>query len=638
MTERNDIFVYTKELSLKNVRELLAILLSGFAIYTAAFGVQPDFIQTSVHLSLALILVFTLSAKGSPSFLKVSCDWVLAALAFITIGYHFIFYNEVAAREGVLTNTELWLGIGAIALLLEGTRRIMGWPLVILALIFILYTFSGPYLPGLFEHRGYDVERVISQIYLGADGIFGTPLFVSATFVILIVIFGALLEISGASGVLMDIATALTGRARGGPAKAAVVGSSLMGMISGTAVANVLTTGTISIPLMKRTGYRPVVAGAIEAVASTGGQLMPPIMGAAAFIMADITETPYTTIALAAIIPSVLYYIAVFFAVHLEAVKLNIRPVVSSDLPKIVQTFKRGGHLLLSIVIFILMLAFGYSIMFSSMYAIFGVILLSFLRKWTRLTPRRLITALINGAEAVLTVALATGTAGIIIAIISLTGLGLVFSTLIITASAGNLFVALALTMLSSLVLGMGLPTAAAYILVATLTAPALVELGVNLLAAHFFVFYSAMLSAITPPVALAAYAASGIANANPIRIAIIAVKFGLAAFVVPYFFVLNPALLGQGSLTQVGSAFILAVLAAASMAATVQGWFLVKLNLIERVTLAAVVFLLFVPQMTANMSGLSILLLIVIWQIMRRRSIQTNMQNLSKGGEKNEL
>jgi TRAP transporter 4TM/12TM fusion protein len=361
-------------------------------------------------------------------------------------------------------------------------------------------------------------------------------------------------------------------------------------------------------------------------------------MGAAAFIMADITETPYTTIALAAIIPSVLYYIAVFFAVHLEAVKMNIRPVVSSDLPKIVQTFKRGGHLLLSIVIFILMLAYGYSIMFSSMYAIFGVILLSFLRKWTRLTPRRLITALINGAEAVLTVALATGTAGIIIAIISLTGLGLVFSTLIITASAGNLFVALVLTMLSSLVLGMGLPTAAAYILVATLTAPALVELGVNLLAAHFFVFYSAMLSAITPPVALAAYAASGIANANPIRIAITAVKFGLAAFVVPYFFVLNPALLGQGSLTQVGSAFILAVLAAASMAATVQGWFLVKLNFIERVTLAAVVFLLFVPQMTANMSGLSILLLIVIWQIMRRRSIQTNMQNLSKGGEKNEL
>tara|TARA_B110000495_G_C23034472_1_gene617269 strand:+ start:336 stop:2246 length:1911 start_codon:yes stop_codon:yes gene_type:complete len=635
MSQLNNVSSYINRLSLKNVRKLLAILLSGFAIYTAAFGVQPDFIQTSVHLSLALILVFTLSANKAPSSLKIVYDWSLAVLAFITIGYHFIFYNEVAAREGVLTNTEFWLGIGAIALLLEGTRRIMGWPLVILALIFILYTFFGPYLPELFEHRGYDLERVISQIYLGADGIFGTPLFVSSTFVVLIVIFGALLEISGASGVLMDIATALTGRARGGPAKAAVVGSSLMGMISGTAVANVLTTGTISIPLMKRTGYRPAVAGAIEAVASTGGQLMPPIMGAAAFIMADITETPYTTIALAAIIPSVLYYIAVFFAVHLEAVKMNICPVEDGDLPKIVQTFRHGGHLLLSIVIFILMLAFGYSIMFSSLYAIFGVVLLSFLRKWTRLTPKRLLTALINGAEAVLTVALATGTAGIIIAIISLTGLGLVFSTLIITASDGNLFIALALTMLSSLVLGMGLPTAAAYILVATLTAPALVELGVNLLAAHFFVFYSAMLSAITPPVALAAYAASGIANANPIRIAIIAVKFGLAAFIVPYFFVLNPALLGQGTLTQVGSAFVLAVLAAVAMAAAVQGWFLVELNLIERIAIAAVVFLLFIPDTTSNISGLTVLVLVVIWQVIRRRSIKNNMQNLSEKVDK---
>jgi len=616
------------KLSLKNLRKILALLLSGFAVYTAAFGVQPDFIQTSVHLSLALVLVFTLSVNESPTFIKSLYDWSLASLAFITIGYHFIFYNEVAGREGVLTDIELYLGIGAVVLLLEGTRRIMGWPLVILALTFLLYTFIGPYLPGLFEHRGYDLDRVISQIYLGADGIFGTPLFVSSTFVVLIVILGSLLEISGASGVLMDIATALTGRARGGPAKAAVVGSSLMGMISGTAVANVLTTGTISIPLMKRTGYRPTVAGAIEAVASTGGQLMPPIMGAAAFIMADITETPYTTIALAAIIPSVLYYIAVFSAVHLEAIKMGIRPVIGDDLPKIMQTFKHGGHLLLSIVVFILMLAFGYSIMYSSLYAIISVVVLSYLRKWTRLTPARLLSGLINGAEAVLTVALATGTAGIIIAIISLTGLGLVFSTLIISASAGNLFLALALTMLSSLVLGMGLPTAAAYILVATLTAPALVELGVNLLAAHFFVFYSAMLSAITPPVALAAYAASGITNANPIRISIIAVKFGLAAFVVPYFFVLNPALLGQGDLAQVASAFLLAVLAAAAMAAATQGWFLIRLNIIERIILAIVIFLLFFPSFISNITGLIALIFVVIWQTIRWRSNNTNIKN----------
>ena len=621
------------------LRNLFALGLSGFAIYTAAFGVLPDLIQTSVHLSLSLLLVFTMSAQGASqeaSRLKILSDWVLAAAAMVVIGYHFVFFQEVANREGVLTSAELWLGIGAIILLLEGTRRLMGWPLVILAVIFIGYSFAGPHLPGLLEHRGYDLERVISQIYLGSDGIFGTPLFVSSTFVVLIVIFGALLEESGASGVLMDIATALTGRSRGGPAKAAVVGSSLMGMISGTAVANVLTTGTISIPLMKKTGYRPAVAGAIEAVASTGGQLMPPIMGAAAFIMADITETPYSQIAIAAILPAVLYYVAVFVAVHLEAVKTNIVRLEDDSLPKLLPTFLNGGHLLLSIILFVAMLASGFSIMFSSLYAIIGVAVLSYLRRWTWLTPLRLIRALINGAEAVLTVALATGTAGIIIAVITLTGLGLTFSSLIVTASGGNLFVALALTMLASLVLGMGLPTAAAYILVATLTAPALVEMGVNLLAAHFFVFYSAMLSAITPPVALAAYAAAGMAGANPLRIAFTAVKFGLAAFIVPYFFVFNPALLGRGEPTEIITGAVFAILAAVALAASVQGWLLVRQSIVERIAMGAVAILLFLPDATFNFAGLGVFGLVIAWQLYLRRSqtSEDHQQNATMEGQ----
>ena len=617
MTERNDIFFYTKGLGLKNVRELLAILLSGFAIYTAAFGVQPDFIQTSVHLSLALILVFTLSAKGSPSFLKVSCDWVLATLAFITIGYHFIFYNEVAAREGVLTNTELWLGIGAIALLLEGTRRIMGWPLVILALIFILYTFSGPYLPGLFEHRGYDVERVISQIYLGADGIFGTPLFVSATFVILIVIFGALLEISGASGVLMDIAVSMTRNSRGGPPKAAVVGSSLMGMISGTAVANVLTTGTISIPLMRRGGYRPAVAGAVEAVASTGGQLMPPIMGAAAFLMADIMEVPYLDITKAALLPALLFYIAVFASVHLEAVKTGLKPLESIDIPDVAQSLRNSGHVLLSIPVFIGTLISGYSVMYSSLAGIVCLLALSLLRYSSRLNPRQLIAAAVSAAEAILPVALATATAGIIIGVVTLTGMGLKFSSFIVSISGNNLLVALVLTMASSLVLGMGLPTAAAYILVATLTAPALVSMGVDLMAAHMFVFYSAMLSSITPPVALAAFAAAAICREPPMRVAMISVKFGFVAFLLPYFFVLEPRLLGMGDIGETVGVFAMAVVGVLSLACVLQGYAFGKLTTLSRIFIGIAALAVLMPDLKFKLIGIAaILAVLVAWKI----------------------
>ena len=431
----------SRENVLDAVKAAAAVSLALFSLYSAIFGVFQDMVQKGTHLSIVLLIVFLASCRrsaGESGFLRSVVDFCLMAGAFAVVFYHVVYYEAVANRWGELTELEYWLAIGCIAALLEATRRAIGWAIVILALVFLLYALAGPYLPGMLAHRGYSVERVLSQLYLGGGGIFGTPLGVSATFVIVIIIYGAFLEKSGAGRVLMDIATGATGRSRGGPAKASVVGSSLMGMISGTAVANVLTTGTISIPLMKRNGYPPHVAGAVEAVASTGGQLMPPVMGAAAFIMADMIERPYLDIARAAIIPAVLYYVVLFAVVHLEAVKRGIPVLARSELPGVTSTVRSGGHLLLSLPVFVYLLLIGYSVMYAAFWAVVVAIGASFLRRNSMLSPRRFVAALVASVDAVIPVAVACATAGIIIGVISLTGLGLKFSTLVVTVSGGT--------------------------------------------------------------------------------------------------------------------------------------------------------------------------------------------------------
>ncbi len=609
---------------LRATRRGVALVLAVFSLYAAYFGAFSDMIQRSFHLALVIFLVFTAHgalANRESRIPRVLIDIVLMAVGVGVLLYHVVFFEAIAGRWGELTDLEFWFGIACVVTLLEATRRSIGWPIVILAIVFLVYAFAGPYLPGLLLHRGYSMERVISQLYLGGGGVFGTPLGVSATFVILIVIFGALLEKSGAGRVLMDIATGATGKSRGGPAKAAVVGSSLMGMISGTAVANVLTTGTISIPLMKRNGYRKHVAGAVEAVASTGGQLMPPVMGAAAFIMADLTETPYLDIAKAAILPAVLYYIVLFAVVHLEAAKHNIPVLEGEELPKIIPTLISGGHLLLALPIFAGMLIVGYSVMYASFWAIVTTIVVSYVKRSTWITPRKLYEGLIEGVEAVLPVAVACATAGIIIGVITLTGLGLKFSSLIVAISGDNLIVALILTLVASLLLGMGLPTAAAYILVSTLVAPALVDLGVNLLAAHLFVFYGAMLSSITPPVALAAYAAAGLAKANPFRIALTAVQFGIAAFIVPFFFVLNPLLLGFGDLVQILVAAAAAMVGAGAIAVAIQGWMIRRVALIARAGMFIGGLMMMLPDLTSAAIGIAVIGSVCLHQWMTRKA-----------------
>ncbi len=602
--------------------QAVSVMLVVFSLYTAAFGVFPDIIQRGVHLSLAMLLVYLVAAKrasDSSSRGRVALSLLLATLSLVAVGYQVVFYDQVVARYGAMTDVEVFIAALAVILLLDATRRTIGWSMVVLALVFLAYAFWGNVLGGDLAHRGYDLKRVLSQVYLGADGIFGTPLGVSATFVILIVILGALLEGTGASSVLMDVAVAMTGRSRGGPAKAAVVGSSLMGMISGTAVANVLTTGTISIPLMKRGGYRGHVAGAIEAVASTGGQLMPPIMGAAAFLMADIIETPYTDIAKAAIIPAALFYVAVFSAVHLEAVKAGLQPLDAAELPSARRALLERGHVLFAIPAFVGFLVNGYSVMYSSLWAICALLALSLMRKATRLNPVGFVRVCTSAADAVLPVAMATATAGIIIAVVTLTGIGLKFSSLIVTLSGGSLLAALMLTMAASLILGMGLPTAAAYILVATLAAPALINLGVNTLAAHMFVFYSAMLSAITPPVALAAFAAAALSNENPMRIALTAIKYGLVAFLIPYFFVFDIRLLGIGDFSSLVVPVLTATLGAVALAGAVQGWVVGQTSLPSRVILFAGAVLLIAPGVLTDAIGLVSITVVVGIQIFAR-------------------
>ena len=583
---------------------IVSALLVSLTLYTAYFGVFPDGLQRSAHLLLAMALVYIgalralVSADGS-SGLNTTLQklWILLVLAggIVTTGHHIVNFDAINDRWGEITDYEIVFAVVLLVTLFDACRRTIGWPIVILAAIFIAYGLFGAYLPDGLAHRGYSLKRITAQLYLGGGGIFGTPLGVSATFVTGVVVLGALLEKTGAGQVLMDFATGLTGRMRGGPAKAAVVGSSLMGMISGTAVANVLTTGPISIPLMRKSGYRKEAAGAIEAVASTGGQLMPPVMGAAAFIMAEFTATSYLTIAKAAFLPAVIFYAVLLAMVHFEAVKRNIPLLRDADSTTDWASIVKRSYLLAPLPVFVSMLLNGYSIMLSSFWAVVASIIVSYFSRGSAQTPRRMVETAVTAAYAVIPVALACAAAGCIIGIITLTGVGLKFSTLVVLLSGGQLPLALMLTMLTCLILGMGLPTAAAYILVATLVAPALVDLGVGLLAAHLFVLYSAMLSSITPPVALAAYAAASISQGNPLKIAVLACQFGMGAFAVPYFFVYDPALLGiDVTWVQVVVSFITAIAGGVSASIAMLGVLAYRLNIIERLgfALAAVLFL----------------------------------------------
>ncbi len=568
---------------------LLLVCMSLFHLYTAGVATMPITIQRAVHLTFAITAVFILfpaTRKGSKTSTPIY-DWILAAAGAFVIGYIIFFFNDIARRGAEPLNYEIYLGVAAIVLVLEAGRRVVGNVLPCLSLIFLGYCYFGNYAPGMFQIRGYSLSRIIQHMYLTPEGIFGLALGVSATFVIVFIIFGAFLSQSGGARFFNELALAVAGGKPGGPAKVAVVASGLLGTINGSSVANVATTGTFTIPLMKKVGYPPYYAGAVEACASTGGQLMPPIMGAGAFIMSEFLGISYLSIAAAAIIPAIIYYTAIFTNVHIRAKKQKLEGLPKDQLPVLANVMKTDGHLLIPVLVIIVTLLMKYTPLRAGFIGVVSVILVSSLKKNTRMGIADIIKALEEGARGALGVALACSLVGFIVGTSSLTSLGLTISNNIIDISGGNLVLTLILAMVACLVLGMGLPTTANYIVCSTIIAPALIGMNVLPLAAHLFVFYFGIMADLTPPVCLAAFTGAGIAGASPAKTGMTATRIALASYLLPYMFVYNPMLLLQKVVP-----FELAVLVISSflgvivLAGAFEGWMYRTLKNYERVFL----------------------------------------------------
>jgi TRAP transporter 4TM/12TM fusion protein len=477
--------------------------------------------------------------------------------------------------------------------------------LALIAAVAVLYPLLGRYLPGLIGHRGYNLGRVASTMGLSLEGIFGAPLGVSAEFIVLFIFLASILNQCGMGQYLLKLALSVTGRMTGGPAKTAVVASGFFGTVSGSAVANVVGTGTFTIPMMKKQGFPSHIAGAVEAVASTGGQIMPPIMGAAAFIMAQILNVSYVDVMLAAIIPALLYYTSVFMSIHFHALRLGIQPLEASQVPSLWKTLREGWHYLVPLVVLVVLLVgVRYTVTLAVLWAIFVTFVVTWFNRESRITWGKFVEACFDAGKNVLTVAAACAAAGLVIGSINLTGIGFKMFSLIMGLTGGVLFLVLIYTMMGATIMGMGVPTTAAYIVVAVTCAPVLIDFKISPMGAHMFVFYYAILSAITPPVALAAYAAAGIAGGSPMKIGWAAVGLGVSTFVVPFIFVYSPELLGEGSFFNVLWACVTAVAGVTAISAASIGFISAPLKWFERILLAGGGLTLIIPGIVTDVMG----------------------------------
>ncbi len=611
----------------------LALSASLFHLYTAAFGLLSAMYQRGVHWMFMGSLIFLIYpfSKSRPRNKIDIWDWVLAGLMAAGCINILLNWDAIAMREGMPIPSDIYIGIMMIVLVIEAGRRSMGWPLPIVAIIALAYAIFGPYFPGVLAHGGFPLEELAPFQYLRTDGIFGVPLGVSASFIFLFVLFGAILSVSGAGQFFIDLSLAVTGRSQGGPGKAAVVASGLMGTVSGSSVANAVTTGAFTIPLMKKAGYTPNFAGAVVAASSTGGQVMPPVMGAAAFIMAQFLGISYWDIVVAAAIPATLYFISIVAMVHFRAGKRGIQSLTGETAPRVGRVLKEGWHLLLPIITLVAFLALGYSAVKAVFWSIVIMVAVSWIGKPEyRMTPKRILNALIDGGLGAVEVAAACACSGLVIGVIGITGIGLAFSSFVINLSQGILPLALVLTMIGSIILGMGVPTTAQYIITSTLAAPALYQMGVPLMSAHLFCLYFGVLADVTPPVALATYAAAGIAGSNAMKTGFTALVTAMAGFVVPYMFIYNPHLLFQGNIVQIGLSFATALMGIIGLSAGVQGYYIAPLSVIERAALLAVPFLLIVPNWTTDAAGLAILVGVYVLQKMKAKK---NNTPLTSGG-----
>ncbi|MCW1712712.1 MULTISPECIES: TRAP transporter permease [Synergistaceae] len=605
---------------------LIAIAMSCFHFYTSGFGLLLAQKQGAVHLAFTLCLVFLLypaTSKQSKTSGIPFYDFILGAVGVASAMYLVVFFNDLTTRAGLPTQTDLIMGFLLIVTLLEATRRISNPVLPCLAIVALLYCYVGRSLPDMIAHRGFSIPRIVNHMYLGTEGIFGTPLEVSSTFVFMFILFGAVLEKTGLGKFIIDLSMALAGWSTGGPAKVAVVSSGLMGTVSGSSVANVCTTGMFTIPLMKSVGYEPHFAGAVEAVASTGGQIMPPVMGAGAFIMAQFLGVPYIEVALAAVVPALLYYFAVMVQVHFEATRLGLKGIPWSQLPPLWPLLRSKGFLLIPLVAIIYFLLAGFTPLRAAFNGILVSFVLSWLNKETRLTPPRIMEAFETGARGAIGVACACATVGMVVGMGTLTGLALRIANAIVTLAGGSKILTLFYTMLASIVLGTGLPTTANFIVTSTMAAPALFKLGVPAKAAYMFVFYFGIAADLTPPVALAAYAGSGIAGSDPMKTGVTAFKLALAGFLVPYVYVYNPMLLFIDVVPlEMIQAIFTALLGVFLLAMATIGFYKAHLPWYLRITAFAGALGLLIPGTVSDLAGLGVLVLIFFIQTAKAKSL----------------
>ena len=604
----------------------LAVGLSVFHLWAGAFGAFESMLQRTVHLMTLLALCFLTvpCSRRLPPRVAERIDIPLALLVLAIDAYLIVEHERITRREwyyGPMTTLDVVFGALTIVLVIEAARRMTGWALPSIASAFVLYSLFGNHLPAPFTIRQTHPLTIIDHMFLTPQAIFGTPTGASATFVFLFIVFGAFLEVTGGGRFFIDTAMSLVGRFTGGAAKVAVVSSSLFGTISGHSVANVYGTGTFTIPLMKRFGYSANFAGAVEAAASTGGQIMPPVMGAAAFIMAEFLGVPYVSVMVAALLPALLYYLSVYLGVHNEAVRTGLRGVPAAEIAPLGGVLRRGAHFGVPLVALIVLLFQGYTPFRAAFVGIVTLVAVAMLRRATRLGPRQLWTGLEAGARGSIMIAATVGCAGLIVGVLDLTGLGINFIGAILSLSGGYYLPTLVLILIACFILGMGMPTAPAYIIAALIGAPTLVQMGTPALAAHMFVFYAALLSSITPPVALAAYAGAAIAGGDPLRTGLIAARLGFVKMLVPFLFVYNPVLLWIGSWPAVAQATLTAATGVVSLSFGFDGWLWGSLGPWTRVAFLVAGFTMMVPELYTDLAGAALFLLLLATRARHRRA-----------------
>lgn len=614
---------------------IILIAFSLFQLYTGYFGAYTAYIQRTIHLGFALVLIYLLFPlrKNSPRNKIAWYDYILALLSLIVCAYWPIYYEELVQMVGGIDTAQMIIGGMAILLVLEAARRVVGLPLVIIAIAFLAYAMLGPYMPGMLIHKGLTLNQLIKTMFFTTEGILGTPLQVSSTFIFLFILFGSFLMQTGVGNYFNDLAISIAGKRTGGPAKVAVFTSALEGTISGSSVANVVQSGSYTIPMMKKLGYNKNFAGAVEAAASTGGQIMPPVMGAAAFLMIEFAGVPYLEIIKAALIPAILYFSGIWIMVHLEAKKTGLVGLPEDQIPPKKEVLKKI-YLLTPIIAIIVFMDLGTSISRAAIYGILFTVLVSLFRKDTRINLRKISIALQDGARNALGVAAATACAGIIVGVVTKTGLGLKLGHSIVGLASSItsepfflLMLTLVFTMITSIIIGMGSPTTANYIITSTIALPAILtlndqmEFAVPVLAAHMFVFYFGIVADITPPVALAAFAATGISGGEPIRTGVNATKLAIAAFLIPYMFVLQPQLLLINTTIWealwIGFAAILGMIA---VGACMIGYWYRRLNWFERIISFVIGIAMIYPELISTLVGMGALLLMIAWQLVLKK------------------